>query len=308
MIRITGILRVAVVICCAATAVSFFGRNWWLFELTTHFRVQYAVALVLAGVLLLALRRFRIAAASMLFALPNVAVIAPIYVPNHSSPTAGSPVKAIFMNLSVTNREYGKAVDLVRSSHPDFLAVAELSPAWLTNLRQHLQDYPHVVSRTRNDQFGIGLFSKTPLERPMIVDLGTLGFPAIKASITSRGRRLTIFVVHPPPPVADLFRDERVTQMQNLAALVVKEKDVVVLGDLNMTPWSPIFRDLLSTTGLEDGRTGFGVQATWPATMPWLLIPVDHCLVSKDLVVRRLAAGSDIGSDHYPVVVEIGLK
>ncbi len=301
-------MSAAVAVCAAATATSFFGEAWWLFELTTHFRVQYAAVLISASVVFVVLRRFRMFAASMLFALPNLVVIAPIFLPNHSSSTVESPIKVVFINLSVTNREYVMVAEFVRSSDHDFLAVVELNEAWLTNLRQQLADYSHVVSRTRNDQFGIGLFSKTPLERPTILDLGTLGFPAIRAFITAGGRRLTVFVVHPPPPVADLFREERVTQMKNLAALVAKEEDVVVLGDLNMTPWSPIFRDLLAVTGLQDARTGFGVQATWPATMPWMLMPVDHCLVSEDLVVKRCYAGSDIGSDHYPVVVEIGVR
>jgi len=308
IIRIIGILSAAVMVCCAATATSLLGQTSWLFDLTTHFRVQYAFVLISAGVILLVLRRFRIAAVSMLFALPNLALMAPFYVPDHSSSHVGPPVKAIFMNLMVTNREYGKAAECVRSHDPDFVAVAELNEAWLTSLRQRLQDYPHVVSRTREDPFGIGLFSKRPFTLSTVLDLGTLGFPTIKASIMAGGRRLTIFVVHPPAPIAEMFREEQVKQMKRLAALVMKEKDVVVLGDLNTTQWSPLFRDLLGNAGLLDCRSGFGLHPTWPTTFPWLLIPIDHCLVSNSLVVRKLTTGPTIGSDHYPLVLELGVR
>ncbi len=307
-ILISRTLWAAVMVCCVVTVMSFLGAAWWPFELTTHFRVQYAVVLISAGTIFLLMKRFRIAAVAVLFAVPNVALIAPLFVIDHSSPTADPPVEAVFMNLSVTNRKYDKAAEFIRSIDPVFFGVAELSETWLTNLRRRLQDYPHVVSRPREDQFGIGLFSKTPLERPTILDLGTLGFPAVRVSVTVAGTPLTVFVVHPPPPVVGLFRQERIGQMMNLAALVARERNVVVLGDLNMTPWSPIFRDLLTATGLRDGRKGFGVQVTWPATMPWMLIPVDHCLVSKDLVVKEFTSGSDIGSDHYPVVVGLGWR
>lgn len=307
-ILISRTLWAAVMVCCAAVAVSFLGATWWPFELTTHFRVQYAVVLISAGTFFLLMKRFRIAALAVVFAAPNVALIAPLFVADHSSPTSDAPVKAVFMNLAVTNCEYDKAAEFIRSVDPVFFGVAELSETWLTNLRRRLHEYPHVVSQTREDQFGIGLFSKTPLDGPEILDLGTLGFPAVRACVTGAGTPLTVWVVHPPPPVVDLFRKERIGQMKNLATFVAKERSVVVLGDLNMTPWSPIFRDLLTAAGLRDGRKGFGVQVTWPTMMPWMLIPVDHCLVSKNLVVKEFTAASNIGSDHYPVVVGLGRR
>lgn len=307
-IRIVGILTAAVIVCCAATATSLLGQTSWPLELTIHFRVQYAFVLISAGVILLVLRRFRIAAVSLLFALPNLVLMAPLYFPDHSSSNVGPPVKAVFMNLLVTNREYEKAAECVRFHNPDIVAVAELNQAWLTNLKQRLPDYPHVVSRTREDQFGIGLFSKNPIMLSNILDLGILGYPSIRASIMAGGRRLTVFVLHPPAPIAEKLREDQVKQMKNLTPLVMKERDVVILGDLNTTEWSPLFRDLVGKAGLQDCRSGFGLHPTWPTTFPWLLIPIDHCLISNNLVVRRLTRGPAIGSDHYPLVLELGVR
>ena len=38
--------------------------------------------------------------------------------------------------------------------------------------------------------------------------------------------------------------------------------------------------------------------------MPLLLIPIDHCLYGSGLHVNAKKIGPNVGSDHYPVVVD----
>ena len=87
---------------------------------------------------------------------------------------------------------------------------------------------------------------------------------------------------------------------------VLEELDapVLLLGDLNASPWSYPFRHLLRDSGLRDGSLGKGFQPTWPAWMFLLWIPIDHCLYSTGIQVIDKRIGGHVGSDHYPVVVE----
>ena len=79
----------------------------------------------------------------------------------------------------------------------------------------------------------------------------------------------------------------------------------MVVGDLNCTPWSPHFRRLLRDAGLRDVARGRGLEPTWyPTSLP-LGIPIDHVLVSDEIGVANRELGSDLGSDHRPVRVEI---
>ena len=83
---------------------------------------------------------------------------------------------------------------------------------------------------------------------------------------------------------------------------------VLLLGDLNATPWSHPFKRLLQETGLIDGSRGMGYQPTWPAGVLPLLIPIDHCLHSQELRVVHKEVGPMVGSDHYPVIVDFAFS
>ena len=39
--------------------------------------------------------------------------------------------------------------------------------------------------------------------------------------------------------------------------------------------------------------------------MPLLTIPIDHCLISRDITVSNLYVGPDLGSDHLPLVADL---
>jgi endonuclease/exonuclease/phosphatase (EEP) superfamily protein YafD len=211
------------------------------------------------------------------------------------------------MNVHSGNKDHLKAIEFIQASNPDFFVAEEITEDWLTSLRSSLKQYPHSIARSRPDEFGIALFSKKPLEDAAIIQLGALGFPSIKATMLIGAERLTIVAIHPPPPIMEAFREERLRQIKNLPEIIVKERNIIVLGDLNMTPWSPDFQNLLREASLFDCRKGFGIHPTWPTVLPWMLIPIDHCLVSKGLTTIGFSTGNNIGSDHYPLVVDLDL-
>lgn len=62
--------------------------------------------------------------------------------------------------------------------------------------------------------------------------------------------------------------------------------------------------------GLKDTEYGFGIQPTYPVNRPWSWlkrIPIDHCLVSSRFVALNRETGPSVNSDHYPLLVELGL-
>jgi endonuclease/exonuclease/phosphatase family metal-dependent hydrolase len=81
----------------------------------------------------------------------------------------------------------------------------------------------------------------------------------------------------------------------------------VVLGDLNATPWSPYFRNLERAASLRDTGRRSGWRPTWPSALPPLWIPLDHCLVSKEIPYASRTVGNYVGSDHFPIIVDVVL-
>jgi len=75
-----------------------------------------------------------------------------------------------------------------------------------------------------------------------------------------------------------------------------------------MTSDMPAFCRFAGESGLRDSRQGFGIQATWPSYMPPLRIAIDHCLVSGNVIVNGRRVGAHVGSDHFPVIVDVSLK
>jgi endonuclease/exonuclease/phosphatase (EEP) superfamily protein YafD len=115
-----------------------------------------------------------------------------------------------------------------------------------------------------------------------------------------------LIVSHPLPPGSAEYSRLRNDQLRALAAKV-RESNVptIVLGDLNATPWSPYFRELLRASGLRNTSQGRGLYGSWPAGLPIGRIPLDHCLVSPSLHVMDKQLGPQVGSDHLPVVIDL---
>ena len=64
---------------------------------------------------------------------------------------------------------------------------------------------------------------------------------------------------------------------------------------------------MVKTGGLRNARSGFGILPTWPTFMPVLYIPIDHCLVTKEIDIIKLRTGRNVGSDHLPLIADLAI-
>src|SRR5687767_6464140 len=76
-IRPWGLIVAAGSLASACTLSAFGGRLWWVFELTSHFRMQYAFFLLVLTGLLLLRKKWLPAAAFGGFALINCLIVIP---------------------------------------------------------------------------------------------------------------------------------------------------------------------------------------------------------------------------------------
>ncbi len=307
-----GLVISATVFLCGFTVTGFLGGAWYAFDLTANFRVQYLGCLVVAAILFLLGQKWTWAVVCVAFALVNLVEILPAFT-GRGKPqsTASGRVRLLLANVLSSNKDYGRMQELIRTEQPDVVGIIEASSGWMEALSVFEETYPHVVSRPREDNFGIALLSRFPFEKSEIIEVGDAMVPSAMARIRSNDREFTIVATHPPHPVRRSGFKYRNRQLEAAAEYVRSlEGPVILCGDLNTTPWSPFFKKLLRQSGLRDSRRGRGIQPTWPgqARLPLLRIPLDHVLRSPDVAILRRKIGPDIGSDHLPVIVEFSLS
>jgi Uncharacterized protein conserved in bacteria len=161
--------------------------------------------------------------------------------------------------------------------------------------------------------FGIGILSKVELANQEKLYLSEPDNPTLKATISVHGRPITIITTHPIAPLGEPTFQDRNKQLDRLAELPSKTKEpIVLIGDLNVTPFSPFFKRLIEKGGYADTTPGFGFQPTWvaqgfPFNRPMFdqvfNLPLDHVLVHGPLLTLSRETLDSIGSDHHPLRV-----
>lgn len=289
-------------VAAACTALGFFGAYHWKIDLFAHFRMQYTIVLALVGAILLGCRARGAALFCGLFLLLNLVVIAPYYWPafDRNEP-AQKMLRAVHFNVLTANNRYAEVQAFLQQTNADLILLEEINQTWLTALDLLVAEYPYVVSDPRGDNFGIVLFSRWPFIDSALLDLANTGVPAIVATIDTPQGELHVLGIHTLPPINLAYATVRDRQIAAIPQyLASSEAATMVLGDLNTTPWSAPFRQLIDNSALHDCGTGFGIQPTWPTTNRTLMVPIDHCLRSSHLTISNKVTLRDLGSDHLP--------
>jgi len=284
-----------------------------LFELTSHFRVQYAIATLIPLIYFTLRRQPRWIALSLVCLAINLMEIVPWYFPRQSFDTVSSnTLRVALSNVNAKNRNFDAVISWVREENPDILAILEANQAWRDGLKPIRDRLPYVQFKTRQDRPGVGilLYSNLPLNNTSVQFFGNPKKPTVIANLTKGDRPFSVIATHPSPPLpinSGRFSN-RNRQLEAIAKFIpTLPEPVILLGDLNITMWSPIYKNTLEKTRLRNSRRGFGILPTWPTHDPHLFIPIDHCLVSPEIQVLDMRRGPDVGSDHLPIVTDLAI-
>ena len=285
-------------------------RLWWVFDLTTNFRLQYLGA---AGVLLLLLalrRKWLPAAALLVIAALNAWPVLP-YVP-HLAPAVAAPpaaarLKVLAVNVSFRQFSARRFREIVAEAAPDVLLVVEFTPHAEEVLAEFDKVFPQQLKAPAEGPYGIALWSRFPLQSAYTFPLGPV--QGVEARVQTPAGVFTLLGAHLVSPTLPRRAEQRNEGLQMLAERrAAISGPVIVAGDFNVTPYSPYYSDWLATPRLTDSRYGRTLSASWPAILPILGIPIDHVAVSNEFAIlshQRLPA---FGSDHWGIMAELALR
>lgn len=291
--------------------------GWLLYlEVFSHFQVQYfIVTLVLAGITLF-LRHTRHLLIILFCTAILSAQVVPWYLPFHVRNQSGN-YRVLVANLNFSNYDATRTLSLMATEQPDLALFLEVGRTMETQLDRLKADFPYSTHIASEE--GIVLYSKSPLSNVQLQQFGLYARESLTVNLDIDGRKLSLVAVHPLPPIEHTMFQSRNTLLAEVGDYIKTQTDpVLLLGDLNITMWSPYYHALIEQTHLKNTRKGFGIQATWPRLSSYyglptwlqglfnpLQIPIDHCLVSPEIKVTDIHTGTDTGSDHAPIVVDL---
>jgi endonuclease/exonuclease/phosphatase (EEP) superfamily protein YafD len=163
------------------------------------------------------------------------------------------------------------------------------------------------VVATRNDAYGIGLYSRVPLVSAEVARYPADGPPTVVARVLVAGKPTTVVVTHVHTPFAGSIHVRHLNAL-GAAARSGFGRRVVICGDFNTPPWSGPLRHFAAEGHVRDlygGRAWAGYS--WPTWSFALRLPLDNCFVSGGVTVTAHHDGPSVGSDHRPLVVDVAV-
>lgn len=280
------------------------------------FLFHFGLPLLVIAIGAVLIRRWRLLIATLPLVLFCVGPALWSYMPFRSPTVAGETVTVMSVNLLGANQNTAAMVAEVVAAEPDVLVLLEYRPHWHQAFQAALvTDYPRMDCVIRDDDFGLAIYSRRPAVGPveMALPLGTIGVPQARAIVQIDDRRAALYCVHLMPPRT---RRQIIEQRREFADLLDRLRDeelpIVLCGDFNFTNASA-FADELERLGLIDVHriSGQGRGTTWCrlGLLRWLPgIRLDHIFISKELTSTHSRTGTGRGSDHRPVIAEIGFR
>ena len=216
-------------------------------------------------------------------------------------------------NLELGAREGPAAADAIATIGVDLIALQELGPEHARAIEASetvSAMYPHQALYPEAGVFGMGLLSHDRIVRAEYRQDPAL----IEAVIDVGGQELTILNVHPlagrldmagPIPVGfdSTKRDDSLRRIRDrIEDAIGRGESVIVLGDLNATPFEPGYIDLADGMYDAHAEVGQGPGWTWrPNRLEWAgvgVIRIDHALSSPRVTPVSAAEHCDRPGDH----------
>ncbi|MFB6356194.1 MAG: endonuclease/exonuclease/phosphatase family protein [bacterium] len=281
----------------------------WPIELLTHFRLQEMAGLLVLSLLFLFLKQFRVTISLLILTIFSMLLVPGFHSesPRESPVETGTVVKILHLNTSARQKPVIRALN--RSpSQPDLVLLNEAPKQIESYLRKHQREYKKFFTLFKGED-ELAVISKKPLKNKDVVKLKGINQHLLQMTVPVRNRDITIWMGHSAPPVFPyhFYRRNRFLRKLRRKLHSLHKPDVFV-GDINVTPGSPYFQDIVSNSHWSYAGKGDPFLYTWHSQIPILSTALDHVLYRKPVTVKKHRVLPGVGSEHYPVYAELGLQ
>lgn len=299
---ITGIrkrLQIMAILSVIAVTLGQLGKIYWVFDLFSHFTWLYLASSII-GVFV-----FKHWRSKIFFAIVSLClmiwsswpkILMNVFVDDKG--VSQQSVKLISYNLQFD--AYDRHNIAVLKLKDEMLAedvilfMSEYTPEYdaiFTLAQSHYQ-----CGKTEQSPFGLALYSALNFINcdVMYPIKGIHLYPYVRAE----HEKFIIYGIHPPPPINSELANIRDQSLLNISESIRKEnKPVIVMGDMNISPYSLVFYDFIHNAKLFETKNR--LTPTWLMGM----LNIDHILVTnpESIDYENSFVGWWRGSDHRPI-------
>lgn len=294
--------------------------DWRLVDFLNNLAPYLFIPILIGLLITLLLRSQRLIGVYALVTLVGALWILPPLIPASSpSDAEGTVFDIISFNFFPDNTRPDDAVEWISAYAPDIIALQEL-PTDISMLEPFELAYPY--SAVDSERAESAIYSQYPIIESEIIDLALS--PVQRLVLDVNGQAVAVYNVHVFMPLNDreadwtILRYDEARRDADLDALLARINEellpVILIGDLNMTEWSPKYHAFAELLNDAYRTSSWGIGATWPASASEdfaggypRLFRIDYVWTSESIEAVSAFVGSNLGSDHLPLRVELVL-
>lgn len=287
-----------------------FAKFHWTLDIFVNFKPQYLVGSIILLVACVIYRRKWFALCMAILAASLFVEIQYSYTKPFAQAHEAEPnFTVVQYNKFYYNDNYNEIGAWLRGNDFDVVVVNESLHDAIEPLKQFKDAYPYQFPYTPSERFGdLSILSRHPVTvTPIPMEFDGRTFIGSKIIVDKEGLEpVTIYAYHANVPIGGQSARRRAFQMESMAMLAGQDKsnNVLLMGDWNLTPYSPLFETVLKRSGMTYQNFGLFPQMTWPSfnVFGFLKIPIDHILFKNGPILADIRKGPSMGADHHSLV------
>jgi len=292
--------------------VCFFSRlnlQFFFIDIFSHLGFQILIGGVLLFCILLFLKRFWACVICVLVCIIFTTDI--LLSCNHCNAALKdksqiqNKLRLISFNISYENpvENFKNIREMILSEKPDIVQFQEFSPQMQDKIKTLRSIFPYSTELNKpKGPYDSLILSKHPLTNTKVEDNHV-----VITNLILNKTEISIVGIHLLTGGTKKNFNNGLQQISYLKTIVNNtNKNLILLGDLNMTSTSKRFAKFLKETNLYTYTSYKNITSTWPAFIPnFLGIQIDHILFSNNFKMVDKKTSNSFGSDHRPLIVEL---
>jgi endonuclease/exonuclease/phosphatase (EEP) superfamily protein YafD len=289
------------------TAAPFLSAHAMLADFLSQFLIQALAGTIGLLLLFLVTRHWRSAGLAGVALALQCAVLQPSLFPARAAPDVAAPVEILFNNVYWYNQQLPELAAAIVRLDADVVVLAEVGERNGALLDLLADAYPNRVDCLGHWSCDSVILSRLPILDDLSERREDRRIAMSAARLVTPFGQMAVAGVHleqPLPPQRLRLQELQTIGLTEMLAPI--EDPLLLVGDFNASPWARVVQGLAGSTGLD---IAWGIEGTWPATLPWpLRIAIDHALIGRGLVLMNREVIRLPGSDHKALKLRVGLE